>query len=909
MRLAIVSLFSWILFLPTLAAKDRGVFFPPEFTARAKANAQRYPWAAAIQKQIVDSAQPWMRMSDDQLWSLIFGPKITRSHMVWSAGFCPGCRQRVPMYDWQINAHDHPWKVRCPHCRELFPKNDFEAFHRSGLDEHGIFDPQRADRKLLFNQEHPNPADPLHRFGVDDGEGYVEGTNRWRFIGAYLPYGQYGQVVENGIARLASAYTVTGDPAFAHKAAILLDRLADVWPTFDYGSQGLVYERARYGGGVSGYVFYSIDSAYNVRRLTLAYDQIFDVARRDPSLVSFLSAKAAQYRLSNTKRSFADIQRNIEDRILRDVLEKPLKIRTNYPGTDSALAIIRTVLHWPENRPEILAALNGIVTTSTAVDGLTGEKGLAGYATIAPRYLAALLELYSRIDPRLLPDLLARQPNLRKTYRFFVDTWSARQYYPHSGDSGAFAIRSPQYAGLSFDYPQPGGKFDVDPPVSSYSFLWRLYGATNDPFYAQLIDLGSKGDFRDLPLDVFAEDPASLQRDLARLIAKVGPLPESGSVHLEQWRLGILRPRRNPAAAALWMDYDSIPEGANKGHYHFDAMNIGLFAKGLDLLPEFGYPAVQFGDWHTPQAIWHKMAAAHNTVVVDGQDQKGGPTQATLWADGDEFRAIRASSPSQIAGDQYERTLAMAGLGGDDFYVVDLFRVKGGTDHAKFTHSHFGAITTSGLQLAPAPPYGYKTLTRNFRTDPRPASGWSADWKIDDRNGFLPAGSDVHLRYTDLTEDAEASILESWTVKNSSSTEEFWIPTVMVRRRASQAPLASTFVSVLEPYEKRSRIRSIRRRPEPGVAVEVQLASGEVDLWQAGGDSLTWVRRGSGGSPARIALCHTATFQDAGLEVKLRAKVAFVELEIREGKARVLAGDAAQVASVSLHGRQLPLVR
>ena len=61
--------------------------------------------------------------------------------------------------------------VQCPHCHELFPKNDFEKFYRSGLDAHGVFDTTRADRSLLYNTEHPDPKDPLHAFGVDDGEG------------------------------------------------------------------------------------------------------------------------------------------------------------------------------------------------------------------------------------------------------------------------------------------------------------------------------------------------------------------------------------------------------------------------------------------------------------------------------------------------------------------------------------------------------------------------------------------------------------------------------------------------------------------------------------------------------------------------------------------------------------------
>jgi len=118
----------------------------------------------------------------------------------------------------------------CPHCRELFPKNDFEKFYRSGLDERNVFDPNRADRSLLFNAEHPDPADPLHKFAVDDGEGYVDGEKRWRFIGAYLIYGQWKKAIVDGIISLSAAYAVTGDKAYAHRAGVLFDRVADLYP-------------------------------------------------------------------------------------------------------------------------------------------------------------------------------------------------------------------------------------------------------------------------------------------------------------------------------------------------------------------------------------------------------------------------------------------------------------------------------------------------------------------------------------------------------------------------------------------------------------------------------------------------------------------------------------------------------
>jgi hypothetical protein len=56
-------------------------------------------------------------------------------------------------------------------------------------------------------------------------------------------------------------------------------------------------------------------------------------------------------------------------------------------------------------------------------------------------------------------------------------------------------------------------------------------------------------------------------------------------------------------------------------------MNLGLFALGLDLMPDFGYPPVQFGGWGSARSLWYHMTAGHNTVVVDGQSQVNAAAQ------------------------------------------------------------------------------------------------------------------------------------------------------------------------------------------------------------------------------------------------------------------------------------------
>jgi hypothetical protein len=390
-------------------------------------------------------------------------------------------------------------------------------------------------------------------------------------------------------------------------------------------------------------------------------------------------------------------------------------------------------------------------------------------------------------------------------------------------------------------------------------------------------------------------------------------------------------------------------------------LNLGLFAKGLDLMPDLGYPPVQFGGWDSPRARWYVNTASHNTVVVDGENQQRAldhghppadidPVEAVhtllgavvaahpiIWGDGEVFRAIRVSGPALVGGKQYERTVAMVDVSERDFYVADVFRVVGGVDHAKFTGSHFGNITTQGLSLSPSEDFGHDTQMRNFQTDPSPHPGWSADWKIEDPRRYLPEGSDVHLRYTDFTQGAEASTCEGWLL--TGHYDDAWIPRVMVRRRAESAPLSSTFVAVIEPYEGASAIAAMRRLPvetadgqpfpDTCVAIEVKLVDGRRDLLisadaenplslspslrkdrklvQRESDvttdsALTWVRLSAAGDVERIAFWRAEEVSVKDVTVRINTGATFVEIRFDRGVPSLASGNPQDVSEVLIGG-------
>jgi oligo-alginate lyase len=809
-----------------VSRKRSSAFLPAQLVKHAQANARAHAWAAVIRDSLVAAAKPWTAFSDDQLWDLMFDHTIRRAWQVWSDGYCPACRKPVPMYEWVADALNHPWKMQCPQCKELFPKNDFLKFYRSGLNDAGLFDIARADRSLLFNTEHPDAADPLHRFGVDDGEGYVADGKRWRFINAYLIFGQWKQAIVNGIRNLAGAYVVTGDTLYAHKAGVLLDRVADFYPNFDFGKEGVMYE----GAPRSGYVSTWHDACVEVQELALAYDAVFEALAGDAELVQFLSAKAKRCQLENPKASFADVQRNIEERIFRDTLNNRPKIESNYPSTDITMTTLHTVLGWPFNRAEVTGLLDAIVSKATAVDGLTGEKGIAGYSIIAPHIIASLLGRYARVDPDFIRDSLARHPRLRDMYRFHLDTLCLDHYYPRSGDTGAFAETNPGYAALPFTK-NPG----LNP--SSYVFLWDLFEAAGDKDFVRLLYHANESSTNGLPYDLFAADPAGFQAKVSKVIADSGAEIKLPSINKTEWCLAVLRSGQGTHARAAWLDYDS-----GERHGHADAMTVGLFAKGLDLLPDFGYPPVQYGGWLAPRAVWYTQTAAHNTVAVDGKNHHSGTGQTTLWFDGRQFRIVRASAPKLVEGSQFERTLALVDISDTDSYVIDLFRVIGGKEHTKTLHGHFGTLKTHGLSPVGVDETRPGGVMAGFESDPHPDIGWGADWTIEDHLKLLGHPADIHLRFTDLTSGAEALTAKSWVyVPRYGGTAEALIPSVLIRRRAPEAPLTSTFVGVLEPFEGKSNVTGIRRLEltnpqgtpcaDTRVALEVRLADGKRDLF------------------------------------------------------------------------------
>jgi len=300
-----------ILTISQADAKSGSTLYPPERVANARRNIERYGWARAIRDTAVASADSWAKHADDFLWELVTPQSIPRGIHVNKSRGCPKCGHdidRFGNYPWKCDVVARPWKVQCPSCGEIFPKNDFGRFYESGKDERGIFRPERADRSLLFNTEHPDPADPLHSYGVDDGLGWKdEKGDVFRFIGYYGHYGIWKAVL-GALGAFRDAFIYTGETVYARKAGLLLYRIAEFYPDMDWAPWSALGFENSDGLSGKGKIYGRIWETGVSRDLILAYDAIFP-ALEDPELLAYLTKKAGRPITAADVRAL--IERNI----------------------------------------------------------------------------------------------------------------------------------------------------------------------------------------------------------------------------------------------------------------------------------------------------------------------------------------------------------------------------------------------------------------------------------------------------------------------------------------------------------------------------------------------------------------------------------------------------------------------
>ncbi|MGD9495815.1 MAG: heparinase II/III family protein [Armatimonadota bacterium] len=287
------------------------------------------------------------------------------------------------------------------------------------------------------------------------------------------------------------------------------------------------------------------------------------------------------------------------------------------------------------------------------------------------------------------------------------------------------------------------------------------------------------------------------------------------------------------------------------GHSHLDNLNLTLWAHEREMLPDVGYTWTQMRYWTT-------CTLGHNTVVIDRADQGGRPADGDLLAYFPDTAGVSAVEADGVRAygnignvDRYRRLLVMVPVSEADAYVVDVFRVRGGSVHDWALHGDADEDTTAECSLplvgnrrwlleegeawkeptiegARFNPYG---MVRDVAT-----GGTETGFAVTFRYGTAPSrGLRAHI-----LPDAPAEVLlgRSPSVRRMGvgtsgdmrKAYDFWMPHLLVRRRG-EAPLSSTFAAVHEPFAQAPFIDAVEALPlEPPAegAVALRIRHGNV---------------------------------------------------------------------------------
>ncbi|MBD3293214.1 MAG: heparinase, partial [Armatimonadia bacterium] len=294
------------------------------------------------------------------------------------------------------------------------------------------------------------------------------------------------------------------------------------------------------------------------------------------------------------------------------------------------------------------------------------------------------------------------------------------------------------------------------------------------------------------------------------------------------------------------------------GHRHWDGLSLLVFAHGRELLSDLGYT-------HTAARAWTLATAAHNTVVVDHENQAAGAeTYGTLRyfdATDSACQVVSVDNPEVYPErvETFRRTLAMVAIDDERAYVIDRFEVTGGEQHDFFLHGCADepqALSVSGLALQPRGTLVPEDVEFVAAQNEGEAGkivdrGYAYGYLRDLRSGVAEGGF-VALDYASpegasqlrahllLHEGDELVTGENPSIRNAGeddrNLDDHMRPFAMVRSTGG----VSDFVGVLEPVAGEARVTEVRPLDLPGadVALEIDLTD-RTDLVLLGAASVS----------------------------------------------------------------------
>ncbi len=859
-RLARAALIATILMLGAgaVSAKSGSVLVTAEMRENAMRNCERYEWAANFRDALIAQLEPWMAMSDEELWALLPGQDMPRDAGVNRDGAgCPNCGREhynAPYSPsrWLIDFQDHPWQAQCRNCGEWFPSNDFASYYDSALDDQHKFRLGAGDPRFLQPREGGDPR------WVDDGTGVEVDGHKW-FFAAYYAFRLWQQMLDV-TEKAAIVYTLTGDPFYAHKAGVLLDRMADLYPEMDYMPHFRLGMEASTGGSGRGRVQGMIWETWTAQMASLAYDEVYDALLQDRELVDFSARMSERYGTGN-KSSPEAIARHIEDHLLREFIigVEDGRIRGNPGMHHLGMACAAIALDDPVETPAALdwlfevggGAIPSIMHERLNRDGFSDESAL-GYSRIPALSFYRVAELLRRYGGYERHDILRDYPKFRACYTLGAAVRMLDNYSPNWGD-GDKCMNYSGRTGLTIDVAMALQGWEVFHTPAIAREVWFANGKSLDDLFAARPTRAQAPQGIHWP--IYADDPEAMLADLQAVVAAdPGPLRSYNSGGHGQAVLQAPS-RENGRALALYY-------GRMYGHGHHDRLNYLLVAENVVMTPDMGYP-LYTGQW--PKRFgWVDHIISHNTCMVNdtNPDASSFSGKTRLFAEAGPVRVVEVDGGDIYDGvSTYRRCMVMVDVDDRHSYVLDLFRVRGGANHRLIQNGGGPEVTTEGLQLTAQPTgtyagpdiaygeeydgahnsrytgTGFSYLERVEKSGP--AADFSVDWLMVEPRRTMPEDWEAHLRVHNLTPVDEVALCDGIPPLYKGNPERL---RYLLRTRYGE-DLTSQFVSVLEPYGHEPIISSVRLLDSVAdtdrffAAVEITLADGRRDVLLVGDDA------------------------------------------------------------------------
>ncbi len=615
---------------------------------RGRRNVATRGWAKSLAENIRKDADWWLTQSDETLYGLVPSGN--------PRALCPQFEKGCPLHGGARNSFtatlEKPFVWRCT-------KGGEEWYDGAVI-------------------KHPQSGSEITIRDTGDGwlapAGFPAPGRRYYFVAAYRYFligklfgsvyeGDGGSRYQGGPAalQLALAYAISGDARYAHKAAVLLNRLAELYRTYD----GCIEGPSQRQDGYIGQTF----ERFTVQQLCLAVDLIWDEVAKDGELHAFFAGKGGTDYAGDGQVSGADFTYNLQRNLLGFFYEYLHRLMPYMDGDFvmyemTALAAVARVLGNADILAEALDSdlgLGVLLRNSWFRDGrfIYDSTGYNVGNAQTPLLIAEWLHGMSA-PPRYPSALdLYHDPAYRMSMLFaFLRAVDCDGRPPQIGDCGG--SRAPVLRSL--------------PPYDTNEERAFLRLPEQRPFYGSRLLAASGGDleaFRagraDWWLLFHAEETPSLAAGAAAGTVSASHLFDDSGI-------AILRGGRRPA------DRQHVCLTFSKGSYghgHGDKLALNLIRYGYDLTADLGYPTT----WtDLKYQGWETHTASHCTVMLDGSAQTGNVCgRLHLYACSAPADVVEASAEDAYPGASlYRRTSALVRNGqGEVLYTADIFRTAG----------------------------------------------------------------------------------------------------------------------------------------------------------------------------------------------------------------------------------------